>query len=830
MEIGELGFRCVERDSCDGGILEQPFGTLTLVFTDVEGSTRLLHELGERGYRDALAEHRRVVRQACRGHDGYEVDYEGDSFFYAFRSATAAVEAVQEAGAGLAAGPIRVRVGMHTGEPGLDPPKYVGLDVHLAARVMAAGHGGQVLLSAATASLVEAPMTELGKHHLKDFAEPVTLFQLGSKRFPPLKTIGNTNLPRPASSFIGREREVAEVVALLRGGARLVTLSGPGGSGKTRLAIEAAAELVGDFNAGVFWVGLAGLRESPLVLRAVAQTLGVTDLVGQIEERELLLLLDNFEQVVDASPDVASLVEACPNLRVLVTSRELLRVRGEVRYDVPPLESADAVTLFSVRSQLEETPEIVELCRRLDDLPLALELAAARTNVLTPAQTLERLGERLDLFRGGRDAVRRQQTLRATIGWSYELLTEDEKRHFGRLTVFPGGCTLEAAEHVTGSELDVLQSLVEKSLLRHSGERFWMLETVREYGLEQLEMSGEAERLRRRSAEFLLDLARRSGFAYDSTLPERHDLVNAELVNIRDALTWAVEEDVELGVELLAELETFFDIFDLFEGRRWADSLLERASGRGDSLRALALRLHGNFLYLVGEFDEGYRQLHEAHSLYQQLGDARGRALVELTLALYLQSPGGEPDRARRLCESSLAEFQRAGSSKGEMAILQVQTYIEKSEANWEKGLALALQAVRLCEQGGWRSWLIPNLQNAGECALRLDRLDEAAIYERQLLRRGREIGDRWSIPSALPDLARIAAASQDAYRAGLLFGAVEAESVRSPFGQWEVQDRELVARELEAVAGPEFERGIAAGKDLSLDAAIEIALDEGPN
>ena len=366
-------------------MVEQPSGTVTLVFTDIEGSTRLLHEVGEEAYREALGQHRRIVREACGRHGGYEVDYEGDSFFYAFRSAGEAVSAVELAMQGLAAGPISLRVGIHTGEPGLDPPKYVGLDVHRAARIMSAGHGGQVLLSAATAALVRAPMTELGEHRLKDFAEPVALFQLGSERFPPLKTISNTNLPRPASSFIGRERESAEVVALFREGARFVTLDGPGGSGKTRLAIEAASELVGSFKAGVFWVGLAGLSESSLVFAEVAQTLGAKDeLAWHIGAREMLLLLDNFEQVANAAPELAELIEACPNLAVLVTSRELLRVRGEVRYEVPPLEPSAATALFCARTQLHESPEVVELCRRLDNLPLAVELAAARTAVLTP--------------------------------------------------------------------------------------------------------------------------------------------------------------------------------------------------------------------------------------------------------------------------------------------------------------------------------------------------------------------------------------------------------------------------------------------------------------
>src|SRR5947208_9231437 len=332
----------------------------------------------------------------------------------------------------------------------------------------------------------------LAEHHLKDFDEPVALFQLGSERFPPLKTISNTNLPRPASSFVGRQREREELLHLLRNGSRLVTLSGPGGSGKTRLALEVAAELVSAFKAGVFWVGLAPLRDPALVLDTVAQTLGAKDgLTDHVGERELLLLLDNFEHVTEAAPELSQLLAACPNLRLLVTSRELLRIAGEFDYPVRPLAGAEAVALFCERSHLEADETIAELCRRLDDLPLAVALAAARPRVLTPTQILDRLSQRLDLLKGGRDADPRQLTLRATIEWSHELLSREEQTLFRRLAVFSGGCSLDAAEEVAGAALDPLQSLVDKSLLRHTNERFWMLETIRAYARERLAGSAD---------------------------------------------------------------------------------------------------------------------------------------------------------------------------------------------------------------------------------------------------------------------------------------------------------------------------------------------------
>jgi class 3 adenylate cyclase len=463
-------------------VTAQPSGTVTLVFTDVEGSTALLDELGVEPYREALAGHRRTVRDAFAAHGGYEVDEAGDGLFYAFTSASGAVSAVAEAMASLGDGPVRIRVGVHTGEPLPDPPKYIGADVHKAARIMAAAHGGQVLLSGPTRELVaENNLLDLGKHRLKDFAEPVSLFQLGAGRFPPLRTISNTNLPVPLSSFVGREREVARVLSLVRkDGTRLVTLAGPGGTGKTRLALEAAGELVSEFGAGVFWISLAPVRDPALVLDTIARELGARqELAIHIGDKQILLVLDNLEHVVESAVELAAVLQACPNLRILVTSRERLRVDGEVVYEVPALDETESGELFCARAGIEPDESVAELCSRLDNLPLALELAAARVSVLTPAQILERISQRLDLFTAGRGADPRQQTLRTTMAWSYDLLAEDEQRLFARLAVFRGGCVLETAERVADADVAGLQSLLDKSLLRRTDERFWMLETIR---------------------------------------------------------------------------------------------------------------------------------------------------------------------------------------------------------------------------------------------------------------------------------------------------------------------------------------------------------------
>jgi hypothetical protein len=324
---------------------------------------------------------------------------------------------------------------------------------------------------------------ELGEFRLKDFDEPVRLFQLGDGTFPPLKTISNTNLPRPASTFVGRDDELAAVLAVMRSGARVVTLTGPGGAGKTRLAIEAAGEVVGDYPAGVFWVGLAPLRDPALVLETISHTLGSRDeLALHIGARRMLLLLDNLEQVIEAASQLVGLLEACPNLDLLCTSRERLHISGERTVPVLPLRPADAVELFSARAQVETDVAVARICERLDHLPLAIELAAARVPLLPPQRLLERLEQRLPLLTTGtRDAPDRQQTLRAAIEWSHDLLDQEERELFGRMAVFAGGCSLDSTEAVAGADLDTLQSLVEKSLVRQTDARFWMLETIREF-------------------------------------------------------------------------------------------------------------------------------------------------------------------------------------------------------------------------------------------------------------------------------------------------------------------------------------------------------------
>jgi predicted ATPase/class 3 adenylate cyclase len=806
-------------------VRELPSGRVTFLFTDIEGSTRLLRDLGD-GFVAALEEHRRLLRAAFAEQSGVEVDTQGDAFFYVFPDARAAVAAAAAAQESLGAGAVRVRMGLHTGTPSRTAEGYAGLDVHLGARIAASGHGGQVLISRETRDSVEdSEVVDLGEHRLKDFDDPVPIFQLGDGAFPPLKTIANTNLPRPASSFVGRAHEVAEVDALLRDGARLLTLTGPGGSGKTRLSIEAASELVGEFRHGVFWVPLATLRHSELVLPTIAQTLGAQEeLPAHIGDKELLLLVDNLEQVIDAAPDLAVLVEACPNLKMLVTSRELLRVRGEVEYSVLPLADPDAVDLFSARSGLDPAPSVEELCRRLDNMPLALELAAARTRALSPEQIVERLGERLDLFKGGRDADPRQATLRATIEWSHDLLEDDEQRLFARLAVFPS-CTFEAAEAVCDVDLDLLQSLVEKSLVRHTDERFWMLETIREFAGEQLEASGEAEAVRRRHAEHFLRVAESTCLATErvGTGPMRYDVALAEQENLRAALDWALVADPELGLRIAVELEQFWASVDPFEGRRRFAALLDAAGELPPALRAAALRVLAGASQVTGDGEASLRLNEESLALYEQLGDEHGVVALRHRIAVCALI-AGDLDRARTLVEGNLVRARALGSLYLETENTGTLGNIEAESGNLETSIELFRSHLELSRELGFVWFQSIALANLTELSFSLGRTDEAEEYGRGSLRLAAEMQDRLLTATALVLLGVIAKAKGDAGRAGRLWGAVTAEGERGSFG-WQQAEIDRLGAQVTAEPTPELEEAVAAGRRLSLAEATDYAL-----
>ena len=584
---------------------ELPTGTVTFVFTDVEGSTSLLNELGTEAYAEALANHRRLIRESCAAHGGAEVDTQGDAFFLAFPTPQGALAAAASFIHGLASGPIRVRVGLHTGTPLLTEEGYVGGDVHRAARIASAGHGGQVLVSSATAELVDEALHDLGEHRLKDLGAPQRLYQLGDGDFPPLRTLYRTNLPIQPSPLVGRERELGEAGALLRSN-RLLTLTGPGGSGKTRLALQLAAEAVEEFPDGVFWVPLQALRDPALVERSIEASLGADGgLIEYVASKRLLVLADNFEQVVEAAPTISSLLAGTPNAKVLVTSREPLHVESEQRYPVEPLPEDDASVLFVDRARavapgFRPTAAVDEICRRLDGLPLAIELAAARVALLEPAELLARLDRRLPLLASrSRDAPARQRTLHATIEWSYELLEPDEQELFRNLAVFRGSFTLEAAEGICDAHLDGLESLVVKNLVRRwESSRLGMLDTIREYAVELLDAGPDSGEVYRRHAEHFLSVAEEANLNAGKLRPggQRLDLALAEQDNLRGALAWAIRSSsIALGLEIATALEQLWTL-DPNEGTRWFERLFNhpRAESVPNSLRAQALRAYGS--------------------------------------------------------------------------------------------------------------------------------------------------------------------------------------------------------------------------------------------
>ena len=628
-----------------------PAGTVTFLFTDVEGSTRLLHDVGDAAYADALAEHRHTLRDAIARHGGIEVDTEGDAIFAVFATAVGALTAAREAQAALKRGRIRVRMGLHTGTPLRTEEGYVGVDVHRGARIAAAGHGGQVLISATTRALLagavdDVALTDLGEHRLKDLSGGERLYQLGSETFPPLKTLSPSNLPEAAGPFIGRSTELREVGELLRDRAvRLISLIGPGGIGKTRLALEAAGAAASLFPDGRWWVPLASLRDPSLVAGAIGQAVGLPEgaappAIGQhMKGRRVLLVIDNAEHLLPSIADVvAELMNAGGGLTGLVTSREPLHLEVERLVRVPVLSETDAERLLVTRAaahgvSVPPSDALTELVRRLDRLPLALQLAAARLPILSVEQVLQRLSQRLDLFAGGRDADPRQRTLRATIEWSYDLLSEPERTLFRRMSVFADGCTLDAAEAVCQAEIDVLQALADRSLVQRLDgagpePRFTMFDSIIQFAAERLTESGEEPAIRARHAAWVRDLAVGVDERLRAGEPEERwvGLLNPELANVRAAVDFGLRRpDAQLVRAIAAALPTFWVMHGRSaEGRAWLEQALELDQTEDETRRRLLAGL-AVLAYLQGDFAAATQAADAAADLAVQLGPAAGR-------------------------------------------------------------------------------------------------------------------------------------------------------------------------------------------------------------
>jgi len=811
-----------------------PSGRITFLFTDVEGSTKLLHERGPAGYAEALAGHRRIVREAFGAQGGVEVDTQGDAFFVAFPTEDGALAAARAIRDALREGPIHVRMGLHTGTPLLTDEGYVGSDVHRAARIGAAGHGGQVLVSAATVALIGSDgLRDLGEHRLKDFDEPTPIYQLGDERFPPLKTISNTNLPHPASSFVGRDAEVGQVAALLLDGARLVTLTGPGGSGKTRLALEAAATLVPDFKAGVFWVGLAALRDPTLVTETIGQTIGAkTGLAEHIGEREMLLLLDNLEQVVEAAPELAALVEACPLLRLLITSRERLRVRGEVELAVLPLPDPEAVALFCARAGVEPDEAVRQLCRALDNLPLALELAAARASVLSPRQLLERLSGRLDLLKGGRDADPRQQTLRATIEWSHELLASDEQRLFARLAVFAGGCTLQAAETVVDADVDTMQSLVDQSLVRFAEERYLMLETIREYALERLAESGEADALRRRHAEHFLAVAEeQEPHLRDEELRggrEWLDRQERELDNFRAALDFLeASPDTQVVLRMAALLTALWsNNGHVDEGRRRLERALD-LDPLPTPARAKALNAAAEMASFSDETAGEQALAAEALEISQRLGDRRGIAESLFALGVAV-GEGGDWAGARPLFDDSLRLYRDLGDEARVLWGTRALAWAHAEFGDLEGARPLYEDALRQARSAGNRLGESVLLGSLSWLAVREGRIQDAPALIKESLRLTQDLPDR------IEEAIRLCHAARAIVETGSLETAVRLISCYQALSEelggsypWVTRmNDETLLLIRDRVGDSDFAEAWERGQKLTAEEAVELALE----
>jgi predicted ATPase/DNA-binding SARP family transcriptional activator len=870
-------------DLSAAGPMDLPTGTVTFLFTDLEGSTELLARLGRDEYGVLLDEHRRLLRAAFANAGGREVDTQGDALFVAFPSAAGAIEAAARVQRETAETPLAVRIGIHTGEPSVGPTGYVGLDVPRAARICSAGHGGQVLISQSTRELVEnelpdgIALRDLGEHRLRDLERPQRLSQLVIEGLPnefsALRTLENrpTNLPVQPTPLIGREREVAAIVERLRReDVRLLTLTGPGGTGKIRLGLQAAAELVEDFPQGVFFVALAPLDDPELVLPTIAQTLGLresgtvplSESLGHfLAEKRLLLLLDNLEHLVESAPALADLLAVGPLLKMLVTSRIPAHLSGEHEFQVQPLDLPDpahlpdvsslsqyeAVALFIERARAvkadfavtnENAPTVTEICVRLDGLPLAIELAAARVKLLTPQALLTRLEQSLDLLTGGlRDRPARQQTLRATIDWSYHLLGPDEQMLFARLAVFASGCTLPAAEAVCVGEtlLAGLPTLVDNNMLRQEeqpdGEpRFSMLETIRAYALERLAVGGDTNEIRRRHAEYFLTVAEQirsdwhRGEMKLLLLERDHD-------NFRAALTELVARDEgESLVRLVWGLLGFWlHGGHLREGERWSEEAVLIAAGLSASHQARALYCAGELAWHRQDLQHASEIARKGLAACRAADDPELEAWTLRELAVIAQLRG-DLDEAHSLYEQAAEIFRDLGDRLGLQVVIHNQALWGMQRGDYAGARALLEESLALSRELGSELNAANASRDLGVLALHERRYDDSAVFFVEALEIALRRGWRSAVAVSLRGLAASVAVRGDLESAARLLGASETleeqigeamhtlPHARSAF-------EEAVAPVVDGADEPDIAVGWASGRAMSESEAAAYAL-----
>jgi predicted ATPase/class 3 adenylate cyclase/Tfp pilus assembly protein PilF len=918
-------------------VASPPTGTVTFLFTDIEGSTKMW-EQDSSSMQVALARHDEILRRVTEEHGGYVFKTVGDAFCCAFSTATDALETALETQQELFAkewgveGGVRVRMALHTGAAEERDGDYFGPPVNRVARLLSAAHGGQVLLSLPTQELVRdqlpsgTSLRDLGERRLKDLFRPERVFQLLApelpSEFPPLRSLDayRNNLPLQPTPLVGREKEVSEVCNLLRSGeTRLLTLTGPGGTGKTRLALQAAADLLEDFPDGTFFVQLATLTDADLFISAVAETLGVREtgeqalddsLKNYLSERRMLLVLDNFEQVLEAAPTVTELLTVAPELKVLTTSRAPLGLYGEHEFPVPPLSMPDlkrppplerltqyeAVGLFVERARAlkpdfsitnESAPAVAEICVRLDGLPLAIELAAARIKMLPPRAMLQRLGSRLKLLTGGaRDLPERQRTLRATIEWSHALLDEGERVLFARLSVFSGGRTLEAIEAICDAEGDLpvetfegVSSLLDKSLLRQEegpgGEpRFVMLETVHEFAREKLRQSAEAEEIKRVHAEYFLNLAEEA----DPELRGPDQLqwlerLEAEHDNMRAALTWALElKEVELALRLGGALWWFWWMRSHnSEGRRWLEAALVM-DGRGSpEVRAMALAGVGYLGLEQGDLDRAKEVCEEGLELLAHEGREASEAKLILLAGLgwvvwereeYEQAKQlfeeslapsremrdtwwlatslsnlavvshflGNSEKATELYEQSMDLFREQGDKRRLATCLNNLAMVVCSQGELGRAAKLIEEAVALLKELGARGVVSIGLCNLGWIALLQDDLGRAADLYRESLSLSWETGVNPVVQRTLEGLACVAGAEGEAQRAARLWGAAqtlhETKGIPRDTDFLDEADARISAVRL-GMREEAWEEAWRKGRGMTLDEAVSYAMEK---
>jgi predicted ATPase/class 3 adenylate cyclase len=871
-----------------------PTGTVAFLMSDIEGSTRLVATVGD-VFPRLLDEHFELLDKAIAAHAGTLVSSEGDSVFAVFASARQAVAASIDAQRALAAhrwppaAHVKVRMGIHAGEAVLGGRDYTGLEVHRTARIAAAGWGGQVLLSGTARVLAAEALPDgvsfrdLGAHELRDMPAPEHLYQLVAPglgaEFPPLRTATRstrTNLPESLTRFVGRQHELDEIRALVDS-ERLVTLTGPGGTGKTRLSIEVARTLLDRFGDGVWFVALDAVRDPQLLIPTIAQTLGVVEQPGRataavLAERlsgdKALLVLDNVEQIVDAAPDIASLLQTTSSLTIIASSREPLSIEGERLYPVPPLaipaesghltasdvEGSGSIELFVERARAarpdfklsdENAPAIAAICRRLDGLPLAIELAAARVNVLVPNQILSRLDDRLTLLGSTRrDLPDRQRSLRGAIDWSHELLSEPERALFRRLSVFHGGAGLEAVEAVAdlpGSPdadvLDLVTGLVDRSLLRSTheggGARLTMLETIREYAAERLAASGEAADLQARHAEYYATLAESAAnMIEDPRQDELLDQFDRELGNLRAAITWSRRTGhPDTGLRLATALIDFWHLRNhIAEAVRALEELVAASAAEGATvLRARGLIVAAGLLTWLADTERSRPLAEEGIVMAEQLSDMVGIALGKSSLGWSIFYR--EPELALEVFEEGLAAARGVGNGLLEMETLTGQAWTHMRLGRLDEARARADEVIELGDRIGVAYITSFALLTRGAVESAYGNASAALRLFGDALRRAYAAGAHVGTALAL-DAFACAALDRGEVDRGVRLSAA-ADRLRREIGGnvtigaigWD----EPLARAKGMIGQAQYELAFEQGRALSADQAVAMALEDAP-